>query len=61
VCPFIDKTKPQCAVHLTLRDLSHAMNYCANRYTLCPIYQDLTANEQDRDGGLRKMRLVAAQ
>jgi len=41
VCPFVDSADPQCATHLTLRNIVRAFLHCADRYAECPIYRRL--------------------
>ncbi len=39
MCPFLEKTDPRCATHLTLANISRAFAHCAGQYARCPVYQ----------------------
>jgi len=47
LCPFIDKSDPRCAAHLNLGNVSHAYGYCADRYQMCLIYQELINDDRN--------------
>jgi len=47
VCPFVDRDDPRCAAHLTLRNLPEAFAHCADRYTTCPVYQELITHDDE--------------
>jgi hypothetical protein len=49
VCPYLNKPHARCGEQWTLRNLTAAVAYCANRYTACPIYQDAIAHERKVD------------
>lgn len=46
MCPFLNKADARCGGQWTLRNLTAAVAYCANRYTACPIYQDAIAHDR---------------
>lgn len=46
MCPFLHKADARCGGQWTLRNLTVAMAYCANRYTACPIYQDAISHDR---------------
>jgi len=45
----VDKADPRCAAYLTMQNLSRAFALCADRYTACPIYQELLTEERKHD------------
>jgi hypothetical protein len=45
VCPFVDRGDARCSAHLTMKNLASAYVHCADRYTLCPIFQELLVDE----------------
>ncbi len=53
MCPFVEKADPRCATHLTLRNLYRAFAHCADRYSSCPVYQALNAEQFQHDPGER--------
>jgi len=44
MCPFVDRSDVRCAAHMTLRNVLTAFQHCADRYTECPVYTQLTAH-----------------
>jgi hypothetical protein len=60
VCPFLNKADARCGGQWTLRNLTAAMAYCANRYTACPIYQDAIAHERKVEKSPRRVGILAA-
>jgi len=59
VCPFVDKAYSRCATHMTLRNVTEAVAYCANRYTACPIYQELVADDRQSEHLKAPLSLLA--
>ena len=45
---------------MTLRNVTQAVAYCANRYTACPIYQDLLADDRQSQHVKAPLGLLAA-
>ena len=43
-----------------MRDIAHALAHCADRYTECPIYRALLADELSFDESSQLGALVAA-
>lgn len=60
VCPFVDKAYSRCSACMTLRNVTQAVAYCANRYTACPIYQDLLADDRQSQHVKAPLGLLAA-
>jgi hypothetical protein len=60
VCPFVDKAYSRCSVCMTLRNVTQAVAYCANRYSACPIYQELVADDRQSDPVKVPVGLLAA-
>ena len=60
MCPFLNKADARCGGQWTLRNLTAAMAYCANRYTACPIYQDAIAHERKVATPARRVGILAA-
>ena len=60
MCPLVNKADPRCGAQLTLRNVTRAVAYCANRYTACPIYQDLIAHDAGKDKGKPTAAVLAA-
>ena len=59
MCPFAEDREPRCAVHLTMRDLTSAYAYCADRYMSCPVFQELIAREHEHDEVEHRVRVAA--
>jgi hypothetical protein len=49
MCPFVDKSDARCAAHMTLQNVVQAFLHCANRYTECSVYSQLTAHGAQPD------------
>jgi len=49
MCPFLEAADPRCGQHLTLDNLSHALEYCACDYRECPVYRELNSYAQGRE------------
>lgn len=60
MCPFLNKADARCGGQWTLRNLTAAMAYCANRYTACPIYQDAVAHDRTPDKPKGRARALTA-
>ncbi|MCK4276775.1 MAG: hypothetical protein KAX78_09695 [Phycisphaerae bacterium] len=46
MCPFVNSDDRRCSTHLTLENIAIALAHCANRYTDCPIFHELLAEER---------------
>ena len=44
---------------MTLRNVTEAVAYCANRYTACPIYQELVADDRQSEHLKAPLSLLA--
>ncbi len=53
VCPFLDRSDPRCATHLTLANITRAFAHCADRYCECPVHRQLV-REMICDGHYEK-------
>jgi hypothetical protein len=60
VCPFLDKAYTRCSAHLTLRNLTQAIAYCANHYSACLIYQDFIENDGKKEQANPQVGALAA-
>lgn len=60
MCPFVDKAYSRCAARMTLRNVTYAVAYCANRYAACPIYQELVADDRQSEHVKAAIGLLAA-
>ena len=49
MCPFLDKSNPRCAAHLTLSNILGAFSHCADRYGECPEFKYVKAQVADDD------------
>ena len=49
MCPFVDQGDGRCAAHLTMKNLDSAFEHCADRFSACPIFQELLVNEHECD------------
>lgn len=62
MCPFINNTDARCANYLNFRNVFQAFSHCADRYTSCPIYQQLSSegHGHDSDEGVWPMLAAAS-
>ncbi len=64
MCPFVNKTDARCGAHLTLGNLAQAFAHCADCYTDCPIYRELsgklTGNADNNDRAKTAASFLAA-
>jgi hypothetical protein len=40
-CPFLNRSDPRCAEHLSLHGLGQAFDHCFGRYSQCAVYFEL--------------------
>lgn len=60
MCPFVDKSNPRCAAHLTLSNILGAFAHCADRYVECPEFKYVKAQVADNDYRRVPAALLAA-
>lgn len=41
MCPFLDMADSRCAARQSLHNLDDALGLCADRFQVCPVYQDM--------------------
>ena len=44
-CPFIDENEPRCSGSLNMQHLGETFELCADQYTLCPLYLELSSKK----------------
>lgn len=46
-CPYINDNHPLCSACLNINNLCEAFDLCANHYTLCPLYIQLSREKPE--------------
>jgi len=49
-CPFMNTNNPHCSYILNMQHLDEAFELCTGRYTLCPVYLQLSPGELEPVG-----------
>ncbi|MEO6434245.1 MAG: hypothetical protein ABIP55_00585 [Tepidisphaeraceae bacterium] len=50
-CPFLNQSDQRCSAFFNLDQLPHAYQYCFDRYTTCPVYDEQLHERQTRRQG----------
>jgi len=63
-CPYIDSNDPRCSAILNIQHIEQAFKLCTNRYTLCPVYMQISGLLAEPIGGdetINKPELIGAE